>query len=139
MIGDEISCLKHVGQMQLNEATSYCQSLNAKQILPRSRQESDDLVSALLSLDLAFEDGKTRNVSIGIYRSKEGKWYDSEGQLISYFNWLPDEPDNIDGNQNFAGLQISGVNESARWADYSSTNQLNVVCTKIASRGKKND
>ena len=124
--------------MQLNEATSYCQSLNANQILPRNKQESDDLVSALISLDLAFKDGKTRNVSIGIYRSKEGKWYDSEGQLISYFNWLPDEPDDIDGNENYAGFQISGLNASARWADHSSYNQLNVVCLKIASRGKKN-
>ena len=135
MIGDEISCLKNVGFTQLKDANSKCQSLNANQILPRSRQESDDLVQALPSLGLASEDGNML-VSIGIYMTNEG-WRNSTGQIISYFNWLPDEPDNIDGNQNYAGFQINGVNGTARWADYSSTNQLNVVCTKTASQGKK--
>ena len=76
MIGDEINCLKNIGPLELTKATSYCQSLNASQILPRSRQESDDFVSALLSLDLASENGNTL-VSIGIYKqgsaTKTGK------------------------------------------------------------------
>ena len=36
-------------------------------------------------------------------------------------------------------LQSSGIdqgNESARWADYSGSDKLNVVCTKIAGQGK---
>ena len=131
MIGDETSCLKNVGLIQLNDATSHCQSVNANQILPRSRQESDDLVSALLSLDLAQEYG----VSIGIYRTTEG-WRDSAGQLISYFNWLLDEPGNLDENRNYAGFRVDGVNESAGWADYSNNDELNVVCAKKAGHGK---
>ena len=123
--------------MQLNYGATHCESLNAKQILPRSRQESDDLVSALLSLNLDLENGNVR-VSIDIHKTKEGEWHDSAGQPISYFNWLPDEPDDLSGNRNFAGFQIDKVNRSAKWADYSSADELNVVCTNIAGQGENN-
>ena len=138
MIGDEINCLKNVGRVKLRHATSHCQSLNAGQILPRSKQEADDLVSALLSLDLVPSESGEILVSIGMYKKNEGKWYDSAGQLISYFNWLPDEPDDIDGTQNYAGFSIIGVNETGRWADYSGFETLNVVCTMRAGQGKNN-
>ena len=131
--------------MQLNEANSYCQSLNANQILPRTIHESDDLVSALLSLDLASEDGKTL-VSIGISMSKNGQWHDSTGQLVTYFNWLPDKPDSrwnstikefeMKIDQNYAGFRIDGVNDTGKWSDYNKTDQLNVVCKTTAGNGK---
>ena len=136
MIGDEISCLKNFGLIQLSSATSQCQSFNASQILPRSRKESSDLIPALLSLDLTSENGNVL-VSIGIYKTKEGKWYDSTGQLTSYFNWLSDEPNDLSGKQSYAGLQINKVNESFGWAKHSGTNELNVVCTKRAGHGKR--
>ena len=136
MIGDEISCLKNVGFTQLKDANSKCQSLNANQILPRSRQESDDLVPALLSLGLASEDGNML-VSIGIYMTNEG-WRNSTGQIISYFNWLPDEPDNIGGNPKHAGFHIYGVNGTAGWAGYTDADELNVVCTKRTAKGENN-
>ena len=134
MVGNEISCLKNVGLIQLSNATSHCQSLNASQILPRNRQESDDLVSALLSMNLSSDSGKTF-VSIGIHKTK-GIWNDIVGQRISYFNWLPGEPGFISENLNYAGFRIDEGNESARWADYSGSDKLNVVCTKIAGQGK---
>ena len=136
MIGEEISCLQNAGAVQLNDATSFCHSLNATQILPRSRQESDDLVSALLSLNLELESGDTL-VSIGIHKTKKGEWHDSAGQPISYFNWLQDEPDGKpDGeNRDYAGLQIDGGNQTAGWADYSGSDELNVVCTKRVGQG----
>ena len=134
MVGNEISCLKNVGLIQLSNATSHCQSLNASQILPRNRQESDDLVSALLSMNLSSDSGKTF-VSIGIHKTK-GIWNDIVGQRISYFNWLPGEPDFLSENLNYAGFRIDEGNESARWADYSGSDKLNVVCTKIAGQGK---
>ena len=134
MIGNEISCLKNVGLIQLSNATSHCQSLNASQILPRNRQESDDLVSALLSMNLSSDSGKTF-VSIGIHKTK-GIWNDTVGQPISYSNWLPGEPDWLSENLNYAGFRIDEGNESARWADYSGSDKLNVVCTKIAGQGK---
>ena len=134
MVGDEISCLKNVGLIQLSNATSHCQSLNASQILPRNRQESDDLVSALLSMNLSSDSGKTF-VSIGIHKTK-GIWNDTVGQRISYFNWLPGEPDFLSENLNYAGFRIDEGNERARWADYSGSDKLNVVCTKIAGQGK---
>ena len=135
-IGDKINCLKEVGLVELNNATSKCQSLNASQILPRSRQESDDLVSALLSLDLASENGKTL-VSVGIYTTKRGGWYDSAGQLISYFDWLPNEP-NIGGNLTHAALRIDKASGVAGWAGYSAAEELkfvHLVCTKSDSQG----
>ena len=134
MIGNEISCLKNVGLIQLSNATSHCQLLNASQILPRNRQESDDLVSALLSMNLSSDSGKTF-VSIGIHKTK-GIWNDIVGQRISYSNWLPGEPDFLSENLNYAGFRIDEGNESARWADYSGSDKLNVVCTKIAGQGK---
>ena len=134
MVGNEISCLKNVGLIQLSNATSHCQSLNASQILPRNRQESDDLVSALLSMNLSSDSGKTF-VSIGIHKTK-GIWNDTVGQRISYSNWLPGEPDFLSENLNYAGFRIDEGNESARWADYSGSDKLNVVCTKIAGQGK---
>ena len=136
MIGDEINCLKNVGRVKLSDATSHCQSLNASQILPRSKQENDDLVSALLSLDLVPSENDEILVSIGMYKKNEGKWYDSADQLIFYFNWLPDEPDDIGSTQNYAGYSIIRVNETAGWVDYSGSNVLNVVCTNTAGQGK---
>ena len=135
MVGDEISCLKNVGLIQLSNATSHCQSLNASQILPRNRQESDDLVSALLSMNLSSDSGKTF-VSIGIHKTKE-IWNDIVGQPISYFNWLPDQIDYLTENLNYAGLRINGINKSGGWAKFSGTNELNVVCTKKTGHGKK--
>ena len=96
-----------------------------------------DLVSTLLSLNIDSVNGNIL-VSIDVYKTKEGKWYDSTGQLISYFNWLPDEPGDLGGNNNYAGFHIGRVNETARWADFSSTDTLNVVCTKRSSQGKNN-
>ena len=123
--------------MELNNATSHCQSLNASQILPRNRKESDDLASALLSLDLSLEDGKIL-VSIGIHKTKEGEWLDSAGQLSTgyHFNWLPNKPDNLGGNQSYAGFRVDGINTTARWDTYNGTDELNVVCTKTAGHGK---
>ena len=117
----------------MNDAISHCQSHNASQILPRSKQESEDLVPVLLSLDFAPGNGKTL-VSIGIYKTN-GTWYETVGQRISYSNWLPGEPD-FSGNLNYAGFRIDGVNESARWSDYSGFDKLNVICTKTAGHGK---
>ena len=136
MVGNEISCLKNVGLIQLSNATSHCQSLNASQILPRNGQETDDLVSALISLNLDSEIADML-ISIDIYKTKEGEWHDSAGQLISYYNWLPDQIDYLTENLNYAGLRINGVNKSVGWAKFSGTNELNVVCTKKAGHGKK--
>ena len=137
LIGDDIRCLKTVGLIQLNDASSHCQSLYASQILPRSRQESDDFVSALLSLDLTSQNGK-KLVSVDIHKSKEGKWYDSAGKLVTFFNWLPHQPENLGGNKTYAGFPIDGGNETSKWSDYKGTDELNVVCTKTAGHGKNN-
>ena len=96
------------------------------------------MVSALLSLDLAPSESGEVLVSIGMYETNKGEWYDSSGQLVSYFNWLPDEPDGIGRTQNYAGFSINGVNETARWADYSASDVLNTVCTNRAVQGKNN-
>ena len=121
--------------MKLNDATTHCESFNAKQILPRSTQDTDDLLSALLSLNL-YSDIDNTLVSIGIYKTEEGDWHDSSGQPISYFNWLPDEPDDLAGKRIYAGLRIDKAQMSARWADYSSIDELNVVCTKRPRQGQ---
>ena len=136
MIGDDINCLKNFGSVQLSQATSYCQSLNVSQILPRNRKESDDLVSALLSLNLDSENADIL-ISLDIYKTKEGEWHDSAGQPIAYFNWLLDQLEYFSDNLNYAGLRINRTNESAGWAKYNSTNELNVVCTKRAGHGKR--
>ena len=96
------------------------------------------MVSALLSLNLGLEKDYLL-VSIGMYKTKEGLWYDSVGQRVSYFNWLPDQPDDLIGNQNFAGFRIDGFNENVGWEDYNGTYKLNVVCTKTAGHGKNKD
>ena len=108
MVGDEINCLKNFGPIQLKDATNHCKSFNANQVLPRSRQESDDLTSALLSLNL---DSKNADilVSIGIHKTNEGEWHNFAGQPIPYFNWLPDQLDSINENLNYAGFQIKKV------------------------------
>ena len=92
------------------------------------------MASALLSLDLASENGKTL-VSVGIYTTEKGGWFDSAGRLISYFDWLPNEPI-LGGNQTHAGLRIDKASGNAGWAGYSATDELNVVCTKGQSKGK---
>ena len=135
MIGGEISCLKKFSPTQLNDASSKCQSLNASQVLPRSRRESDDLGLVLLSLDLPSEDGNAL-ISLGIQnKTKEGGWYDSAGQLVSYFDWLPNEPDNLGGNQSYAGLRINKTSGTSGWADFSGSDKLNLVCMKPRSQG----
>ena len=122
--------------MQLNDANAHCKSNNATQILPRSRQESDDLISALLLLNIDSENADIL-VSIDIYKTKEGEWHDSTGQPISYFNWLPDQPDYLSKNLNYAVFRINEVNENVGWAAHSSTKKLDVVCTKRTGHGKR--
>ena len=95
------------------------------------------MVSALLSLSLDLENGQIL-VSIGIYKTKEGEWHDSAGQPISYFNWLPGQPEDLSGNKTYAGFRIDGVHEKSGWADYKGTYKLNVVCTKTTGHGKNN-
>ena len=95
------------------------------------------MVSALLSLNLASEEGKTL-VSIGIYKTDKGEWHNSTGQDITYFNWLEGEPDDLVGNYNYAGFPIGGVNGSAKWTDYRGSDMLNVICTKTVGQGKNN-
>ena len=92
----------------------------------------------MLSLDLASE-SENKLVSIGIQNTtKEGGWRDFTGQLLSYFNWLPNEPDNLGGDQSYAGFRINGLNGIVGWADYSGVIKLNVVCTKRGqSQGKR--
>ena len=136
MIGDEINCLKNFDPIQLNDATTHCKSLKASQVLPRSRQESDDLTSALLSLNLDLEKADIL-VSIDIHKTKEGEWHNSAGLPISYFNWSPDQLDSINENLNYAGFRISVAKESVWWAKFNGTNELSVVCMKRAGHGKR--
>ena len=90
----------------------------------------------MLSLDLASENGKTL-VSLGIYTTKRGGWYDSAGQLISYFDWLPNEPD-IASNLTHAALRIDKASGTAGWAGYNAAvlKTVHLVCTKGESQGK---
>ena len=95
------------------------------------------MVSALLSLDLASENGKTL-VPVGIYTTKRGGWYDSASQLISYFDWLPNEP-NIVANLTNAALQIDKASGTAGWIGYNADEELkliHLVCIKGESQGK---
>ena len=123
MIADEIRCLKNVGLIQLNNATSYCQSLNADQTLPSTKKESDDLVSALLSLDLSSENDKTL-VSNWLLNELES----------AHRNYTGYETETVKGN--YAGFRIDTVNRNAEWADYSGSDELSIVCTKRVGHGK---
>ena len=71
------------------------------------------------------------------------QWYDYTGQLISWFYWLPNEPDinymkppGTYAPKNYAGFRVDGVNETGKWDDYIATDELNIVCTKTAGNGK---
>ena len=146
MIGDEISCLRNFGPLQLNDAATHCESLNANQILPKSRQESDDLVSALLSLNLKSENTDIL-VSLDIHKTKKGEWHDSAGQPISYFNWLLPQGEYVTKGEyvdltsekysNYAGFRFNEIKENIGWAKFNGTNELNVVCTKRAGHGER--
>ena len=66
----------------------------------------------------AFEyyDGTNRNLWIGLTNNAPGVWVYSSGVTnSSYFNWATNQPDNCNGNQEYAAIMTATNAESGLW------------------------
>ena len=119
-IGSTETCLKSVGKSRMNQATSVCNSINAKVPLPKNDQENTDLYKSIQQL------GLNSCVLDGNDVAREGQWVDSSGNLIPYTNWNGQfgEPN---GGRSENYLQYK---DSNKWNDASAEFEENVVCEK---------
>ena len=58
--------------------------------------------------------------------SQEGKWRTQRGQIQTYFNWAPGQPDNLD-NENYSSMLL----RNGLWNDMPSDPLFFVFCTYI--------
>ena len=103
-------------------------SVNAKVPLPKNYQENDDLYQAIRQLGL-----KSAALD-GTDLAKEGEWRDSTGQLISFFNWQPGQPDNILKKEHYLHYHAWW---GKKWNDNPGSREENIVC-QMKPGGKLN-
>ena len=106
---------------------------NARLPLPKNDQENENLKRALLDLGIPKSaDGNTKSIIGTNDEAVEGEWRDSDGNILSYSDWGPNEgPHNhVRPYENFAAIYINGETGEVHWSDYSKRTSLNVVCVK---------
>ena len=86
--------------------------------------------NALLSLITAAA-GNAQSVWIGgTDKDDEGKWkWSPSGTELSYTNWHPGEPNNVNGNEHcLAAIGLPGTWHNGKWNDGLCSAKLKYVC-----------
>ena len=71
--------------------------------------------------------------SIGYYigctdREEEGVWHWLDGRVLDYSNWGSEQPNNLNGNENYGDIRIFPDNSD--WSDKSGTGKKQSICEK---------
>ena len=104
---------------------SICEGLGASLPLPRNGQENTDLNTAFQTLGAYF-------IALGATDVEtEGSWIDSNGDLLTYFNWDTDgsikEPNNHNEREHY---MLYMPMKNGKWSDRSRGAVVDVVCQK---------
>ena len=65
----------------------------------------------------------------GTDRFKEGRWIDSAGNPLTFFNWRSDQPDNRDEKEHFLQYRATW---GGLWNDQVADSEDHIVCQKPA-------
>ena len=100
-------CYKLLGEFKMSEAASKCAEVNAKLPLPLNDNENSEIFALkdVLKASKFVLDGDDTLV--------EGEWRDSNGELLAYFNWNKNQPNNSGKTQHYItieNIQISYIN-----------------------------
>ena len=103
----------------MSEAASKCAEVNAKLPLPLNDNENRDIFA------LKDEFKMSKFVLDGDDTLVEGEWRDSDENLLVYFNWDTNQPNNYGKKQHYITIEKGGV-----WADDQGSKIRDVICEK---------
>ena len=117
--------MRNVGESRLDEAASICNQFDAVLPLPRNDIESADLYAAAVLL------GDPVLVALGATDViDEGVWVDSTGSKLTYFDWPPTEPNNMNGAEHYLHFHQPWKVEEGKWNDHVGSFTTSVICEK---------
>ncbi|XP_030635246.1 C-type mannose receptor 2-like [Chanos chanos] len=97
------------------EAQSYCREHHTDLVSVRNQTENEWIKSSMKDKTEPW---------IGLFRDS-WKWSDQSNS--SFRNWAPGQPDNNEGDENCAFMQITGEKQG-QWHDFSCDNEKPFVC-----------
>jgi cysteine-rich repeat protein len=110
-----------------DEARAVCQSMNGDLVSINSELEQY-YIEQMMDPALSYWIGATDRISEGDWRWVDGTKFwqgDFNGTPYGYSNWNSDEPNNYDGDEDYAGIY---GNTYYRWNDFSGTVVNNYIC-----------
>ena len=81
-------CFKKAGLTRHSLAAAKCASLGGHLPLPLNKQQNDEMAAAFEEMGLAFVILNINKLNV----NSDNQFLDIDGNLISYFNWNPGEP-----------------------------------------------
>ena len=108
------------------DAKSSCESIGSQLIEPRTKEINDDIAAEAFDLYQG-----TLDYWMGISdEAEEGNWiYNSDGQSITFSNWLPGWP----GQADCAFTYGSGGSDHGKWRDSSCSTTFYYICSPAIS------
>ena len=125
IIGGHTFCLAKLGTSLYSKAEEACKAVNAKLPLPKSDQETSDLMTALKMLGITTNgigsSIELKNpVILGITDSTKGltkgTWVDNNGNPLTYTNWKVGQPNHYQNTiaQDYASI----IDYIGKWGDF---------------------
>ncbi|XP_072544602.1 mannose-binding protein C-like [Salminus brasiliensis] len=99
------------------EAARFCAGAGGALVLPRNEAEN----KALTAMHTAL--GSTYIFLGATDREKEGQFVDLSKRPLTYTNWMPNEPNNHNGQEDCAGIYTD-----SKWNDLPCDSAFHVVC-----------
>ncbi|XP_040177021.1 collectin-46-like [Rana temporaria] len=103
-------------EVTYNEAKTICGNGGGQLAVPRTPEENEAIFSLRKKVQM--------HTFIGINDMlREGEFRDPSGQVIRYFNWSPNEPNNLHNNENCVEMWYDG-----RWNDENCASKRFFIC-----------
>lgn len=97
----------------------YCKDVGGTIVLPRTAFENQVLLKVSVSSGLGSKKPYIRTTD----RETEGRFVDTEGNLLTFTNWHPGQPDDYKGVQDCGTITDSGL-----WDDVGCNGQHPIIC-----------
>ena len=122
MIGANSYCFKlHADKLTWAQAVEVCGANDSKLPIPKDPQENTELYNYAISL------GAGRIWLDGSDEAEEGVYRDSAGNILTFLNWDPSQPDNCCGGEHNLHYW-----SGEKWNDAHPQHEDYVLCQKPA-------